>query len=109
MRATTDSKPGVDMEEPGAGVRNLLNIFQAFSGWSDDRVGQHFSGMRYGDLKKTVAEAVVAALEPIQKTYREIVADPRYVEGVLRSAAERVSVIADDTVVKVKRAMGLYV
>src|SRR5277367_6049894 len=30
MRSTTDSKPGVDIEDPGAGVRNLLTIFQAF-------------------------------------------------------------------------------
>src|SRR5215471_13237142 len=75
MRATTDSKPGVDFDDPGAGVKNLLTIFQAFTEWSDDRIRQHFSGMRYGDLKKTVAEAVVAALEPVQKRYQEITSD----------------------------------
>src|ERR1700694_2117080 len=52
LRATTDSNPGVDFENPGAGVRNLLTIFQAFTGWHDDKMRAHFSGMRYGDLKK---------------------------------------------------------
>src|SRR6516162_211128 len=33
MRATTDLEPGVDFENPGAGVRNLLTIFQAFTEW----------------------------------------------------------------------------
>ncbi len=108
MRATTDSQPGVNFEDPGAGVANLLSIFQAFTAWPDDRVRGHFSGMRYGDLKKTVAEAVISHLEPIQARYREITADPGYVAGVLREGAERVSPIANDTVDKVKTAMGLY-
>jgi tryptophanyl-tRNA synthetase len=108
MRATTDSKPGVDMEDPGAGVRNLLSIFQAFTEWSDDRIREHFSGMRYGDLKKTVAEAVIAALEPVQKRYGEITEDAGYVTRVLEEGAERVRPLARDTVEKTKKAMGLF-
>ena len=107
MRATTDSKPGVDFENPGAGVRNLLTIFQAFTEWPGDRLRDHFSGMRYGDLKKQVAEAVVAALEPVQQRYREIAAEPGYIARVLEEGAERVSPMAKDTVQKVKKAMGL--
>jgi tryptophanyl-tRNA synthetase len=108
MRATTDSNPAVDVENPGSGVRNLLTIFQAFSGWSDDAVRAHFEGMRYGDLKKQVADAVVAALEPIQQRYREITADSGYIAAVLEEGAERVRPLARDTVEKTKRAMGLY-
>jgi tryptophanyl-tRNA synthetase len=108
MRATTDSKPGVDMEEPGAGVRNLLSIFQAFTEWSDDRIREHFSGMRYGDLKKTVADAVIAALEPVQQRYREITTETGYVTRVLEEGASRVRPLAQDTVTKTKRAMGLF-
>jgi tryptophanyl-tRNA synthetase len=108
MRSTTDSKPGVDFENPGAGVRNLLTIFQAFSGWADDRMRQHFSGMRYGDLKKQVAEAVVAALEPVQQRYRQITSESGYIAGVLDAGARKVSPIAKDTVNKVKKAMGLF-
>ena len=62
MRATTDSNPGVDIENPGAGVRNLLTIFQAFTEWPNERIRQHFAWMRYGDLNKQVAEALVAAI-----------------------------------------------
>lgn len=108
MRATTDSKPGVDLGNPGPGVENLLAIHQAFTGWTDDQVKAHFDGMRYGDLKKTVAEAVVAGLEPVQARYKEITADPAYLRGVLRESAERVRPVADDTVRTVKRRMGIY-
>ena len=112
MRATTDSNPAVDYDSalgnPGPGVRNLLSIFQAFTGWSEENTRAHFTGMRYGDLKKQVAEAVVAAIEPIQTRYQEIMAEPGFVAQVLANGAERVTPIAQDTVDKVKKAMGLY-
>jgi tryptophanyl-tRNA synthetase len=108
MRATTDSQPGVNFDEPGAGIANLLSIYQAFTGWTNEQMRAHFSGMRYGDFKKQVAEAVAAYLEPIQTRYKEITADPGYVASVLREGAERVTPIANDTVAKVKKAMGLW-
>ena len=108
MRATTDSQPAVNFEEPGAGVANLLSIYQAFTGWGNEQMRSHFSGMRYGDFKKQVAEAVAANLEPIQARYKEITADPGYVAGVLRQGAERVPPIANETVARVKNAMGLW-
>src|SRR5581483_9539326 len=72
MRATTDSNPGVDFETMGDGVANLLSIFQAFSGWPDEQMRAHFTGMRYGDLKKQVAEMTISQLEPFQQRYREM-------------------------------------
>lgn len=108
MRATTDSQPSVDIDNPGQGVANLLNIYQAFTECPADEVRARFAGMRYGDLKKTVADAVIAHLEPIQSRYREITSDPGYIAGVLKQGAERVSPAANATVEKVKRAMGLY-
>jgi tryptophanyl-tRNA synthetase len=108
MRATTDSQPAVNFETLGIGVKNLLSIFQAFSGWPAEKIREHFSGMRYGDLKKQVAEMVAVSLEPLQKRYREIRAEPGYVDRVLREGAERVSPIAKSTVQLAKERMGLY-
>ena len=108
MCATTDSEPAIDFDTLGPGVHNLLNIFQAFSGWPDEKVREHFSGRRYGETKKEVAEMVVSSLEPFRKRYQEIMSEPGYVDGVLRASAERVSPIANSTVELVKRRMGLY-
>jgi len=107
MRATTDSNPGVDMDKAGAGVINLLTIYQAFSGGTDEEIRSQFTGMRYGDLKKRVAEMVIAHLEPFQERYRQIVSEPGYLEGVLREGAERIAPIANDTVRTVKARMGM--
>src|SRR6516162_6950027 len=108
MRATTDSKPAVEVETAGPGVLNLLSIYQAFSGASDDQMKQRFNGMRYGDLKKAVAEMVISHLEPFQRLYRDITADPGYLDRVLREGAARVAPIARSTVELVKERMGLY-
>jgi tryptophanyl-tRNA synthetase len=106
MRATTDSKPAVDFDDPGAGVRNLLAIYQAFTDASTEEVRAKFAGMRYGDLKKQVAEAVVAGLEPIQQRYRQISVDQ--ITEAFRLGSERARLIANRTLTKVKRAMGLF-
>jgi tryptophanyl-tRNA synthetase len=108
MRATTDSNPEVDFENMGAGVVNLLSIFQAFGEWSDQQMRDHFQGLRYGDLKKEVAEMVISKIEPIQKRFNEIMSEPGYLASVLKQGAERVAPIADSTVQLVKQRMGLY-
>lgn len=108
MRATTDSQPNVDFENLGAGVLNLIDISKAFMGWSPEHAQKEFNGLRYGDLKKKVAEIVVSHLEPFQKRYAEIMNEPGYLTGVLKQGAERVSPIAKSTVQLVKERMGLY-
>ncbi len=108
MRATTDSNPCVDWETAGPGVLNLIAIYQAFSESTDEEVKRRFTGMRYGDLKKQVAEMTLAHLEPFQERYRRIVAEPGYLDGVLREGAGRVAPIANQTVRLVKERMGLY-
>jgi len=108
MRATTDSQPAVNLDTAGPGVLNLLSIYQAFSGDSDDAIKARFEGMRYGDLKKHVAEMTISHLEPFQDRYRRIVAEPGYLAGVLREGAERVAPMADATVALTKQKMGLH-
>jgi tryptophanyl-tRNA synthetase len=105
-RATTDSQPAIDLNNMAPGVSNLLTIAQACDA---SVTKESVAGMRYGDFKKRVAEAVVSRLEPIQKRYREITGDPSYIDNVLREGNERVMPIAQDTIRRTKRAMGLYV
>jgi tryptophanyl-tRNA synthetase len=106
LRATTDSQPEVNPETMGPGIANLLTIAQACD---SSITKESVAGMRYGDFKKRVAEAVVARMEPIQRRYREVTADPAYIDGILARGREHALPIVDDTVRKVKTAMGLYV
>lgn len=105
-RATTDSHPIVEPSAMGPGIANLFVIAQA----CDPSITlERVSGLRYGDFKKLVADAVVARLEPIQQKYREVTEDLGYIDRVLREGKERVLPISEDTVRTAKMAMGLYV
>ncbi|MFL6353546.1 MAG: tryptophan--tRNA ligase [Bryobacteraceae bacterium] len=105
-RATTDSQPAIDPETIGPGVANLLTIGQACD---SSLTKASVDGMRYGEFKKRVAEAVIARLEPIQRRYREVTNDVSFIDSVLRQGRERVLPITEDTVRIAKRAMGVYV
>jgi len=109
MRATTDSKPAVDFDDLGEGVRNLLTIYQGFTDASDEEMRSRFHGLRYGELKKQVAETVATHLGEFQKRYQEITCNRGYVARVLKEGAERVAPVANQTVRLVKERMGLYV
>ncbi len=104
-RATTDSLPAVDPENMSPGVANLLAMGEA----CDPSITKEtVAGLRYGDFKKCVTEAVIARLEPMQGRYKQFTADPAYIDSILREGRHRVLPIAEDTVNKTKAAMGLY-
>jgi tryptophanyl-tRNA synthetase len=102
-RAVTDSDTGPDAvrsspEKPG--VTNLLDILAACGGSADGIT-------TYGALKRAVTDAVVAELEPVQKRYAELVADPAYVTGVFEAGAARCREVTAPVLAAAEAAMGL--
>ena len=106
MRAVTDSQREILFAPERLGLFNLLTIYQALSGQSQEEIEKHFSGKGYGDLKKELADLVIASLEPLQARYREITEDPAYIDGLLLQSVEKLRPIIDDTMDRVRRAMG---
>ena len=106
MRAVTDSGRDIVFDPERAGLYNLLSVYQALTGQSRDEIATHFEGKGYGDLKKEVAEAVIAEIEPIQARYRELTADPSHIDGVLAQSVANLRPIVDQTMDAVRRAMG---
>ena len=108
MRATTDSLNQIAFDrENQPGVTNLLGMYQAITGQSNEEIIAEFEGKGYGNLKKTVAEVVISTLAPIQQRYYDMAADPGYIEQILRESAERIRPIADHRLLVAQRNMGL--
>ncbi len=112
MRSKTDSGSEMrfskDVEK--AGVNNLLTIYQVLTGKSKDAVKQDFANARgYGDLKKAVAEVVIAVTEPIRARHHEIIADRTELERLMQLGAEKARAISEPRLSDVKRKMGLIV
>ncbi|MHB1527229.1 MAG: tryptophan--tRNA ligase [Candidatus Dormibacteria bacterium] len=106
-RAKTDSRTAVSMESAGAGVANLLDIYRAVTGCSQEELRGEFEGIGYGQLKDRVADRVIEALEPIQARYRELIADPAGLDAILASGADRARVVASATMAEVRQRLGL--
>lgn len=105
-RATTDTNPEV-AEPLGAGVANLLDIHAALRGLTHDEVVAQFSGASYGALKRAVTDSINETLAPVHAQYRMIRGDEPWLLGMLAEAAERAASVADVTLLRAQRAVGL--
>ncbi|WP_371527913.1 tryptophan--tRNA ligase [Streptomyces sp. NBC_01283] len=106
MRAVTDSGSEVEYDrEAKPGISNLLEILASCEGGNPEGLSGAYE--TYGALKKDTADAVVELLRPLQERHKELVADPAYVEEVLRRGAERARAMARPTVDTAYRAIGL--
>ena len=106
-RAQTDSENSVHYDrENKPGISNRIEIFSAVTDHTHEEVEAAYAGKGYGAFKKDVAEAVIAALEPIQARYAQLVNDPE-LDKILDKGAAKAHAKASETYEKVVRAMGL--
>ena len=107
MSAVTDSGNEVKYDvENKPGISNLLTIYAALKDITIEEAEKVFVGYRYGDFKKAVADVVCLEMEGFQKKYQEIL-DSKIYEEVLKKGAERARIIANETLNRVKKAVGL--
>jgi tryptophanyl-tRNA synthetase len=106
--AVTDTGREVVYDPEGKpGVSNLLTILSAMTGRSLDALVAEYDGRGYGDLKKDVADAVVAEFEPVRARALELLDDPAELDRVLAGNADRAAAIADATLARVYERIGL--
>ncbi|MBO4942311.1 MAG: tryptophan--tRNA ligase [Muribaculaceae bacterium] len=110
MRAVTDEGPQTPdspMSEPVANLFTLLELT------STPDVVEHFRkayadcSIRYGDLKKQLAEDILAITTPIRERINDIMADEDYMRRVLANGAERARERASRTLAEVRQVMGI--
>jgi tryptophanyl-tRNA synthetase len=89
------------------GVSNLLTILAAFTGTPVPTLEESFAGKGYGDLKTTVADAVVATFDPMRARALELLADPAELDRILGVNAERAIAIAQPKLELVYDRIGL--
>ncbi|MDY3750724.1 tryptophan--tRNA ligase [Christensenella minuta] len=106
-RAVTDSDGEIRYAEEKPGVSNLLTIYSVLTGKTVAESEKDFVGQGYGVLKQGVTDAVVAALEPLQKRYQEVRGDKAFLESVMTENAEKAAYAARKTLSKVQRKIGL--
>src|SRR5262249_27344682 len=105
-RATTDSQRAIVFDESRPGIYNLLTIYHLLGNESRERIEAEFAGKGYKEFKAALADRLIPALEPIQRRYAEITADPAQLDALLAHGAERVRPLAATTLRTVKEKVG---
>lgn len=87
-------------------AENLVGIYGALADKTIDQVLADFGGKGFGQFKPALAELAVSVLSPITSEMNRMLADPAYVDGVLRHGYERANAIAAENLKEVKRLVG---
>lgn len=110
MRAVTDEGP----QEPNSPVSEpIANLFSLLELTSTPEIVQQFKdayadcSIRYGDLKKQLAEDILKVTDPIRERTAEILKDEAYMRKVLARGADIARASASETLREVRHIMGI--
>lgn len=106
LSAVTDSGSEVKATEEKPGVTNLLSIMSSVTDRPIADLEAEFVGQGYGTFKATVADAVIAHLEPVQTRYHSLMENRDHLQAVLKSGAEAAQIRAWKMLSKVYRKTG---
>jgi len=110
MRAVTDSgptEPNSPMPESIQNIFALLEVVSAPSTVAEFRAKYNDCSIRYGDLKKQLAEDICKITLPIRERIEQIHSDNEYLRKVARQGAEKARESASATLKEVRKAMGI--
>jgi tryptophanyl-tRNA synthetase len=110
MKAVTDSGPVQPNQEKPEVIQNLFSLLEVVS---EPDVVSHFDlqyndcSIRYGDLKKQLAEDIIKFTSPIRERIESLLADDAYLSKVARMGAEKARASASRTLLEVKEVIGV--
>jgi tryptophanyl-tRNA synthetase len=110
MKAKTDSGPTENNSVKPDYIENLFSLMKLVS--TKDTL-QNFEDkfndctIRYGDMKKQLAEDMVQFISPIRQKVNAILNDESYLQKVMKQGAEKAIASAEATMKEVRNAMGL--
>ena len=110
MRAVTDEGPKTPNQPISEPVQNLLTLMELTSApeiVQSYRDAYADCSIRYGDMKKQLAEDILKVTTPIRERYHDIRNDDAYISRVVRQGAERARERAAKTLAEVREVMGI--
>ena len=109
MKAVTDAGPSVPNSEISEPVKNLLQILEIVSNKeAADFYREEYAkcSIRYGDLKKHLAEEIVNFTRPIRERILDIKSDEAYLKRVVKLGADKARESALKTIKEVREIIG---
>ncbi|MEM9180713.1 MAG: tryptophan--tRNA ligase [Pseudomonadota bacterium] len=103
-----DMPETVEQLEGRPEVANLVGIYAALAGQSDEQVLTEYGGKGFGTFKPALAELAVAQLSPITQEMRRLLDDPAEIDVALAKGAEKANALAEPIIEEVRRVVGFW-
>lgn len=110
MRAVTDqgpTEPNSPMAQPVENLFTLLELTSSPEVVKSFRDAYADCSIRYGDLKKQLAEDILKVTTPIRERVSDILANDDYLRKVIAQGAEKARERASKTLAEVRQVMGI--
>lgn len=110
MKAKTDAGPTQENQDMPDYIRNIFQLMSLVSGadtvqkFRDD---YNSMSIRYGDMKKQLAEDMVKFIAPIRKRAQDIRKDEESLKQIMNRGAEKARESAAATIQEIRRLVGL--
>ncbi|CAN5355180.1 tryptophan--tRNA ligase [soil metagenome] len=110
MKAKTDSGPTTLNAEKPDYIKNIFGLMKLVC--AEDVIKKYENDfdnctIRYGDLKKQLAEEMINFISPVREKTTALLNDEKYLHGILQKGAEKARKSASATINLTREAIGL--
>jgi tryptophanyl-tRNA synthetase len=110
MKAKTDAGPTEHNSEMPDYIQNIFQLMHLVSKpeiTDTYRSAYNNCTIRYGDMKKQLAEDMVAFIAPIREKAAELQKDEAQLQKILREGAEKARISASATIAEARKLIGI--
>lgn len=105
-RAVTDSEACFRYRDEQPGLKNLINIYSAFSEEDPLAIEARYAGDSYAQFKDDLAQLIVDKMGPIRARFEELMQNKKYLSDIYMKGGEEARRTAQRTLSKVYRKVG---
>lgn len=106
--AVTDSEANFAYRDEQAGLKNLIDLYCAFTGKTPDQVVSVYEGNSYAQFKEDLAQVIIDELLPIQARFKAFLDDKKMLDQILEEGRLKAKRSAYRMISKVYRKVGFY-
>ena len=103
-KAVTDSENTITYTDNRPALKNLINIYSAFSNKTPQEIEKEYQNKGYADFKSGLTKTILNFITPFQKKYNKL--DDNDVLNILKKGAQKIQPTAEQKIKEIKEKIG---
>lgn len=106
-KSVTDPSGIIKCDQSRPGITNLIHIYSALSDMSVEKIEEMYEDKDMLRFKSDLTDVVVHHITPIKRKFDKYMENKDYIESVLDAGTTAANKKAEETLVNVKKSLGL--